>query len=228
MTDGPSRAGAARLDLNLGLFVAVLTGAILFAAPFAYRQFPTPRPGFVLYPLLLAAFAYGLAWAIRGISGRGSAARGALSQFALRLAACLAAGHFIAWFAALGPAVAGAWRGNILVVSLGLALISLLGALWAALALRAAARPSPAWLALLALGWIALVAAWIAAEFANWTITASGTGRHHPFWTVIELSLTGRYRLAAYAIVESLYWQLAWPLLGILGLGGLLLSPRRN
>jgi hypothetical protein len=226
MTDRPSAAGAARLDLNLGLFAAVVVCAALFAVPLAERQFASPRPGFILYPLLLAALAYGLAWAIRGIAGRPSGERGTVARALLLVAACLAAGHFVAWFATIGPVMARAWRGNILVLSLGVALISLFGATWAALAMRFSIRPSPFTVALLFLGWAAIVAAWIAAELANWTFTASGSGRHYWFWTVIERSLAGRYRLSAYAITESLYWQLVWPLLGLAALTGMLFAWR--
>jgi hypothetical protein len=70
---------------------------------------------------------------------------------------------------------------------------------------------------LLVLGWLAIVGAWLFAEYAYWTFYAAGSGRHRPFWTIIGLSGNARYGL--YASMEALYWQAVWPLLWVFAIG---------
>jgi hypothetical protein len=226
MTDQASQASQARRGPILGLFIAVLAVAVLFAV-LIYPSVMRGRPGGLLFfnLSLVLAIAYGLAAAVRGIEAQPAGARRTFSQRLLFAAASLAAGHCAALLAAIGPVMISGRRANILIVILVLALVSLLGALWAALALRVARRPTTLALLLLALGWVAVVAAWIAAELAGTTVAAATFRANLPFWSVLGRVFEGGSR-ATLPALEALYWQLVWPLLGLVALGGMLLSLR--
>lgn len=208
-----------------GLFFGVLAGTLVFAVPLSYRQFQSPRPGIILYPILVLALSYLLAWALHRLAAHVRSTPPTSSEFLLLSAACLAGGHFSAWLCTLGPEIANnSWQGNILLVSLGTALISLCGALWSAFAVRALNQPNVSRHVLIVAGGIAIVIMWLLAEKAYWTFYANGTGRHRAFWTIISESAKVRYGM--YGSIEAIYWQAAWPLLWVLALGGKFLRNR--